>query len=291
MSSTLPRDTPGLIEAGGHAYPAVLLPRISADPGRAVRADDVAADVDRELEAAGASHVDALREAGATLWDGPVLVYERVADGAVICRRSSYFRVLATSAAVGAELAVTGADAPLSELPLRRRAIRLAGGDPIASGRGRAAAVGLNIAVVAVGGGGRSALIGRRSRSMAAMPGMWSFVAGNIEPTDGPRPLASALGRELTEEMPAISVADARELVSGARVHGACFSLGRLGPSLLASTRIDATADDLGRLDAEEFDETRVIDLDDPESCWTGMSPGSLVPSSAALLSELIADD
>lgn len=290
MASGLPRDTTGLIRAGGHTYPAVLLPGISAHPTGAVRADGSAAEVDGELEAAGAGHVETLRDAGAILWDGPVLVYDRVADGAVRCRESSYFRVLATSVAIGAELTAADADAVLADLPLRRRAIHLAGGDPITSGRGRAAAVGLNIAVVATGGGGRHALIGRRSAAMAAMPGMWSFVAGNVEPADGFQPLVSALGREMAEEMPAISGADAHELASRARVHGACFSLGRLGPSLLASTPVDASARDLGRLDAEEFDETRTIDLDDPESCWRGMSPESMVPASAALLAALTAD-
>lgn len=280
-------DTPDLILGGGHRYPAVLLAGIARTPDAAVRALDRPAVVDARIEAAGARHVAAVRRAGAVLWDGPVLVYDHVAEGAVVCLRSRYLTVLATSGALGAEWTAAGPDARPADLPLRRRAVERAGGDPIACGRGRAAAVGLNVALVATAGGRRRTLIGRRSARMAAMPGMWSFVAGNVEPGDGERPLARALGRELDEEIPALSPADAARTAAGAQVHGACFSLGRLGPSLLASAEIDATAADLGNLDREEFDRTRVIDLDDPASCWRGMSPASMVPASAALLAAL----
>lgn len=284
----LPGDTPGLISGGGHRYPAVLLGGVADTPGAAVRAVDRPAEIDAVLEAAGAPHVAAVRRAGAVLWDGPVLTYDGLADGAVICRRSRYLTVLATSGALGAELSAAGPGARMSDLPLRRRAVARAGGDPIARGRGRAAAVGLNIALIATGGGRRRALLGRRSATMAAMPGMWSFVAGNIEPADGTEPLESALGRELAEEMPALSPSDAATAASRARVYGACLSLGRLGPSLLASAEMDGTAADLGHLDPGEFDLTRIIDLDDPAACWEGLSPRSLVPASAALLRELL---
>lgn len=286
----LPHNTPGRVRGGGHDYPAVMLGGVASDPSAAVTAIAAEAEVDTDLSRAGRAYLDAMQASDAEIWDGPILSYDRIVGASVQCRRSSYFTMLATSGALAAELSDAGGAPALDELPLRKRAVAMSGGDPIASGRGRAAAVGLNIALIARGGGGRQTLLGRRSAQMAALPGLWSFVAGNIEPADGARPLPTALARELEEELPALATGDAAAAAEKAIVHGACMSLGRLGPSLIASSEIDCNIGDLGALDRSEFDATRVVDLDDPEGCWAGMAPGLMVPASAALMASLLRD-
>jgi NUDIX domain len=220
-----------------------------------------AAFLDSELLKAGQSHLDEVLEASPGAHDGPVAVLDRVDGSTVHTTCSGYFAALATGDALRAEWEREGFG------PLRARAHELAGDEPLRSGRGRAASLGLAVATLHEG----RVLLGRRSRELATDPGHWHTApSGTLEPE---RPLAHQVAGELEEEIGVTGAGPAKPLGLG-------FDLPRLRVELCLSLELRSGEFELG----EEFIEAAWID---PRGRW----PEPLAPAAAAVLALLAGPD
>jgi len=191
------------------------------------------------------------------LHDGPVLALDRLSGDRLEARPGRYFDAVLTADALRAEWESQGMG------PLRARAHGLAGPDPLRSGRGRCAAVGLAVAATH---GGR-VLLGRRSPDLAADPGLWHVApSGMLEPGS---PAERQLERELYEELGVTAAGAARPL-------GVGFDLARLRPELCWTLELDSEEIKLG----PEFSEAR---WNDPGGPW----PKPLTAAAAAALQML----
>ncbi|MDP9393999.1 MAG: NUDIX domain-containing protein [Actinomycetota bacterium] len=272
----------GPVQRAGRTHPTVVHPLAS---DTRVVVEPVDADLDTELLEGGHPHLGRLRSASPRMHDGPLVVFVDADGGVVRCRRSGYFAMVATCDAVRAELVGAGAAAGTDALPLRRRAHEVAG-DPLASGTGRAAAIGVSVVLTVPGEQGRSALVGRRSSRVAIDPGMWHVApSGMLEPSPGDA-VAATVATELAEE---VGVRLAREdVASRLTVLGLAHDLLRLRPDLCV--RLDLRADEApptGALPRDgEFDEMSQVLLT-PEGLdhfWTRHPPGALTPAAAGAL-------
>ena len=218
--------------------------------------------LDPELLASGRSHVDEVASRTPRLHDGPVLALDCVEGETLHARPSGYLATVATADALRAEWEREGFG------PMRARAHEVAGSDPLRNGNGRGAAVGLAV-VTALGG---RVLLGRRSESVAADPGLWHVApSGMLEPGVD---LADQMDRELEEEL------GPQDVGWSARVLGLGFDLLRLRPEVCWSLEpIDEPELRLG----EEFIEARWID---PAVEW----PEELTPAAAGALALFLAN-
>ena len=214
-----------------------------------------AAPLDPDLLAGGQAHLAEVRRRTRGLRDGAVLALDRLEAGTLHVRPSGYLATVATADALRAEWEREGMG------PLRARAHALAGADPLRSGHGRAAAVGLAVVTTFAG----RVLLGRRSQAVAADPGLWHVVpSGMLEPGVD---LVDQIGRELEEELGLYAGWEAEGLGLG-------FDLARLRPEVC--WRLEAVREPELKL-GYEFTEVRWID---PAGGW----PEGLTPAAAAAL-------
>lgn len=278
----LPLDGEGLaarypaahvVRRGGRTYPAALSAVAELDSIDAlVRTTTDEVRVDEQLRAAGQAHLDAIRAGNPGAFDGPVLALTRQADGRVVAGRGHYFDMLATCDALREEW-----EADPAHTPLRDRADALAGGDPVARGDGRAAAIGISVAVTVGTGAERSVLLGHRSADVAMDPGRWHIApSGMLEPGSGLEPVASALLRELAEETGVGQTGPPRLL-------GVGFDLTRLRPEICLQVEAGNAA---VRVAGVEFDDGELVPLQ-WESLWQRFGPDDLTPAAAATLALL----
>lgn len=225
-----------LLTREGVTHPVVVLRALDGSPERALVDDGRPLEVDPELLAAGAGHREAVLRAAPGTWNGSILGFRALAGDTVVAGRTDYFTMLATSDALRAERERHGEAGPL-----RGRARRAAGGDPLRSGAGRASVVGLSILPVLTHGGDAWLLMGRRARGLAISPGLVGTIDGCTEPGASDRPLLENLARELAEEAPgavALSGREAGELAASARLQGLTMNMLRLSPTISVEIRI-----------------------------------------------------
>ena len=218
---------------------------------------DGEAQVDPQLRAAGAAHLEEVLARRPASFNGVVLVLDRVEDGVMHVVRGRYFDMIATC------------DALAHEPGLRERAGWLADGNALRSGHGRAAAVGVT-AIVPRGG---VFTLGRRSPDVALDPGRWHVVpSGTIDE----RGLDGTLRDELATEHGITEPVEARTIAFG-------WDLTRLRPEL---TLMTADLGDIGSPPASaEFTEFRdvALDLDAIDATWDL----DLTPAAALALAAL----
>lgn len=207
--------------------------------------------LDARLVAAGRPHLDRLR-ATRDMFDGETLCWLGPHEaGGIRVARGRYFDMIATCDAIRAE----GLDGPLRDL-----ALDACGGDPIASGAGRAAAVGVTVLATRPGPRGQVLTLGRRSARLATDPGKWHVVpSGMLEAAAGDSHLARTVSTELAEEL-GVEVS-AAEVRARAVVLGLAHDRWRLRPEIVV--RLDLTADEAGGAvptggEFDEFDDVPV---------------------------------
>ena len=217
------------VERFGTTHRVVLVDGVAATLDEALVDDGSPLDVDRSLAAAGAAHLEAVRAASPATWNGPILGFRALVGATVVAGRTDYFTMLATSDALATEATAAAG-------PLRRRAERAAGGDPLRRGDGRGSVVGIAVLVRVRAGGREWLLLGRRRRDLALSPGLVSTIDGCAEPGATARPLAENVYRELAEEAPGVLAAAGITGPDGvrgaARLLGVSFNLLRLSPTI-----------------------------------------------------------
>lgn len=317
VSSSPHAAPPLLVERSGHRYAAAVVPLRVALADAVVVLDGPGAALDPGVSAAGAAHLAALRRARPGTHDGPVLSFVDL-DGAVVrATRGGYFAMIAACDGVraeldaagpdGAEAAVTGSPAghgrpdvtrwyrpdppPLDALPLRALVHAAAGGDPLASGAGRAAGLGVSVVTTVPAGSGRAVVLGRRSGAVATDSGLWHIApSGMLEDLEG-GVLAGTVALELSEELGVdLPVA---QVAARATVLGLVHDLTRLRADL--AVRLDLTAAEAAGITAPpggEFDALRLVPVDpvDPaglDALWREHPPERLTPAGAGALALL----
>ncbi len=312
MRCMSPADAPPtLVERAGRRYAAAVVP-LDVRLADAIVVDEAPAALDGAVMAAGADHLAGLREQRPTMHDGPVLTLQRLDGPVVHAARSGYFALIASCDAVRAELdgapssvrdglaafygepreATVDAMGLLAALPLRAAVHAAAGGDPLASGAGRAAGLGVS-AVVTVptpGGpaGSRSFVLGRRSADVAIDAGLWHVApSGMLEALPGGA-LAGTVAVELFEEV-SLSLPVA-QVAARARVLGLVHDLTRLRPDL--SVRLDLSAEEARAIalpPGGEFDAMALVGTDAASMgrFWREHPPERLTPAGAGALALL----
>lgn len=225
-----------LLTREGVAHPVVVLRALDGPPERVLIDDGLPLDVDPVLLEAGRAHRDAVLRGAPGTWNGSILGFRALRGDTVVAGRTDYFTMLATSDALRAERERHGEAGPL-----RGRARRAAGGDPLHSGAGRASVVGLSILTVLTHGDDAWLLLGRRSRDLAISPGLVGTIDGCTEPGATDRPLRENIARELAEEAPgavALSGRDADALAGSARLQGITMNMLRLSPTISVEIRV-----------------------------------------------------
>jgi hypothetical protein len=262
-----------VVVRGGRAYPAALEPSHRPDPEQAVVLGRGEATVDPTLREAGASHLERVLDRNPETFDGTVLALEHVRDGVVHVVRATYFDMLATC-----DVLQTG-DA---DWTLREQAERLADGNPLRSGRGRAAAVGSTVVVVRTLADGRSGFtLGRRSDHLPVDPGQWHVVASGT--IDG-RGLMGTLADELRDEH---GVQDPGRVLDGARVIGLGYDLPRMRPEVVVVTQHQGQ---IPRPEpSNEFAELRDVPLDSASlaAVWAELGPERLTAAGVVALAAI----
>ena len=192
------------------------------------------APIDPELRRRGTSHLEAVLARSSGTFDGPILALDRIDHGRIHAVRAGYFDMIATC------------DALADDPGLHAYAQGLAAPDPLRTGTGRAAAIGVSVIVV------RSGIftLGRRSPHLPLDPGRWHVVASGTVDSRG---LAGTLADELAGE-------HGITRPTGARVIGLGYDLTRLRPEIAVMTT------DLGDIPppepSDEFVEFREVALD-----------------------------
>ena len=173
------------------------MPLSTANPRNLVVTLDNVAPLYSTLLRGGEPHLATLRDQGLALHKGAVLAFESFGDSVLCAASSTYFANVATADALRREYIELGIG------PLRIRAHACAMGDPFRSGLGRAAAIGVTVAVTVPAPAGRAVLVGRRHHHHAADPDLWDVgPSGTLEPELTGDSLLMAADRELAEELP-----------------------------------------------------------------------------------------
>ncbi|MCU7728091.1 NUDIX domain-containing protein [Actinoplanes sp. KI2] len=306
--SSLTRLYGGSVERAGNAYPVAVQPL----PHGRLRVADKPVSCDAALLALGLPHLERLRAARPALHDGGLLCWVRTDENGVLAAPGGYFDMLATCDAIRAEHLAAGGDQPL-----RSRAHAVAG-DPLVSGAGRAAGIGVSVLLTVAGqddgltvadrddaltvagqddgltmagrddGRPRRFVIGRRSRSVATDPGMWHVApSGMLEPDAQGRHWETTVSRELAEEL-GVEVGPA-EVARRATVLGIAHDLLRLRPDLVF--RLDLTPAEARAVTAGdgEFADVQQVELSAGgiERFWTAHPPSVLTPAAAGAVALL----
>ncbi len=292
---------PALVERAGRRYAAAAA-ALDVALADAVVVEAAPAPLDGLVVAAGASHLERLRGQRPAMHDGPVLALQSLDGHVVRAARTGYFAMIASCDAIRAELdaasASVRADLPgryaapgtaMDDLPLRAAVHAAAGGDPLVSGAGRAAGLGVSavLTVPTPGGpaGSRSFVLGRRSADVAIDAGLWHVApSGMLEALPGGA-LAGTVAVELAEEV-AVEVA-VEQVAARASVLGLVHDLTRLRPDL--SVRLDLTAEEAAAValpPGGEFDDLALIPLDAASMArfWGEHPPERLTPAAAGTL-------
>lgn len=279
-------DVSNVVWRQGHAYPAAIEPITDCRADEILRLHRRPAHLDARLRAAGERHLAAVADHGGALYDGEVVVLERIEDGVIAAAISSYFSMLASCDSLRAEyLAAGGVRCGLVSLPLRELAHRAAQREPLRNGRGRAAALGLSMLLTVAAGEGRAFVIGRRHARLATDPGAWHVVpSGMLERSPVGDSVLATAAKELREEL-GIGLAPL-DLRARLLVLGVGYDLLRLKPEICL--RLDLEPHELaGRrlgLAPAEYSEAQIVPLDARGFArfWRERPPATLTPAAVA---------
>lgn len=262
------------IVRAGQAYPVVVDPLRIGLPGLIDLVDDEPPG-DPELLALGEPHLTWLLGDRPGLHDGRIVRWLRTEKDRIVASPGSYFDLLRTCDAIRAEHRLDG--------PLRQRAHEVAG-DPLSSGAGRAAGIGVSVLLTVRG----RFLMGRRSLTLGTDPGLWHVApSGMLESDPDGLHLETTVARELSEEL-GVTLTPA-EVARRAEVLGTVQDLLRLKPDVVV--RLDLTADEALGLNAGdgEFVEFREFDITDQgfTEFWATRPPATITPPAAGAVALL----
>jgi NUDIX domain len=263
-----------------------------ADPCRLLESPAGTVVLDAELQRLGGAHLDRVLAVAPDTFDGPVLAFATVSSWSVRTTLATYHQMLRTCDAVRAEAALAGGDVDTPR-PLRARATAAAGTHgPQRSGAGRAAAIGVSVAVIVSTPGAKSVVLGRRARRLATDAGLWHIApSGMLEPHHWGNGLADAVASELGEELGVFLPPE--QLRTRLGVLGLAHDLSRLRPEVCLVLRLTSAeaapvaTQVAGGSVSPEFDELALVPLRRMRQAWAAHPPGTLTPAAAGVLTLL----
>lgn len=273
---------------GGRTYPVAIEPLRGARPEDIIWSGGGEASLDPRLLAEGEAHLAALRRRGAGLEDRPLAVMRTLADAALEVSRSRYFAMIATCDVLRAEyLACAGAGERTPGLALRTIVDEGCGDDPLHSGRGRAAGVGVSVLTTVTVGSRRAFVVGRRRAELATDAGQWHLApSGMLESHDARGSLLHAVERELREELRVL--VDPAALRERLTALGVAHDLLRLRPELCL--RLDLEDSELRgtrvALSQDEFAAHELVGLSSAglKRFWHSRRPHEVTPPAAGAI-------
>jgi len=278
----------GSIHRAGRVYPVAVEPLCTELAGLIQVVDD-AAPCGADLLALGKPHLMQLLNGRAGLHDGNILCWIRTDKDGIAAVPGSYFDMLSTCDAVRAEYQLAE-DPAEDDQPVRNR-VHAVSGDPLVSGLGRAAGIGVSVLLTVPGGrhpDRRKFLVGRRSQTVGTDPGLWHVApSGMLEQDSQGRHLETTVSRELEEEL-GVMVSPA-EVARRGEILGVAHDLLRLRPDV--ALRLDLTLDESRSLAVGdgEFVEFRGHEMaaQDISEFWATHPPSTLTPAAAGAVALL----
>jgi hypothetical protein len=272
---------PNALERAGRVYPVAISP-LSATLADVVQSAGEAY-CDGELLALGHPHLDVLLRDRPFLHNGRILCWDSSDSHSITASAGRYLDMIATCDAIRDEFEKRNGIPPFT---LRERAHKIAI-DPLSSGSGRAAGIGVSVILTTQSdiGSQRNFLLGFRSNSVGTDSGLWHVApSGMLEPTDMPG-LEAMICRELEEEV-GISMTPAEVAHSG-RVIGLAHDLLRLRPDIVVQLDIASPVDLSGS--TEEFGRfvTVAIESGPLEAFWESHAPTQITPPAAGAVALL----
>jgi 8-oxo-dGTP pyrophosphatase MutT (NUDIX family) len=283
-----------VLERAGHVHPAAIEP-MQVSPIGLARPSGEDLWIDPELRAAGAAHLEAVASRSPGMHDGQVLACTTITGLPLEYAPAGYFDAIATSDSLRSEyLDTSGSITGLSSLPLRALAHQAASGDPLHSGRGRVAAVGVSVAVTLPLGTARGVVLGRRNQEVATDPGMWHVApSGTLEPAQEDAVIA-LVRNELSEEL-GIELPRPDRLEQRLRTLGVSHDLLRLRPEICL--RLDLEQGDYPpdglHLSSREFQDKDIVELsiNGLLDFWSTHPPETLTSAAAGAIALLEGDE
>ena len=291
-------DLGHVVRRGGFTYPAAFAPQHAEATGLTAITGE-ALWVDPTLRAGGKQHLERVARRSPGMHDGRVMAYMSAEGFPITCAPGGYFDAIATSDSLRAEfierslrLGPTSVSA-LEALPLRQLAHAAAGGDPLRSGRGRVAAVGVSVALTIPGAPVRALVLGLRNDEVATDPGVWHVApSGTLEPT-GRDAVIALVELELFEEV-GVRLAPPSTLASRLKTLGIGFDLLRLRPEVCL--RLDLQEREIApggpSLSTREFRSCSLLELSEPSlrTFWGLHPPSAITPAAAATIALIEAE-
>lgn len=291
---------PEALVRAGAVYPTTIARRANSPWGRLL-VDQAPRAPSPTLRSLGAAHLARRRADDPSLTNGPTTCWQGDGPDGVRVTPGLYFDMLATCDGLKAEFEDSDGSMPLAKLPMRALAHELAA-DPLASGTGRDAAIGISVILTVPGApgepegsdaGGRAFVIGCRGHVSSDRDSWHVAPSGMLELNGDPDPIAATVATELHEEL-GIRIASA-EVADRMVVLGLVHDLLRLKPDLVV--RLDLAATELpAALEAvSEFSELAFVpaERDALNRFWAAHGPSTLTPAAAgaiALFEELMPD-
>jgi hypothetical protein len=278
---------PGAVRRAGRVYPAAIdAPAGGADqPWGRLSIDPAPRSPDPALLRRGAVHLAKRQADDPSLTNGPTACWQGHGPEGVRVTRGRYLDMIATCDALRAEFEDSPASTPAADLPLRALAHELAG-DPLTSGNGRDAAIGISVLLTVATGsaGGRAFVVGCRGHVSSDRNSWHVAPSGMLELNDVPDPIADTVATELAEELGIVVGAD--QVAARMTVLGLVHDLLRLKPDLVV--RLDlSTAEVPAQLEAvSEFSELAFVPAERSAltAFWAAHEPSRLTPAAAGAI-------
>jgi hypothetical protein len=281
LLASLYADLGVVVHRGGRAYPTVVVPTRERSPDRLLRVRDGGPAIDPELRQRGQAHLDGVLARAPGTHDGRVTVATSVDEDGIDAVPGSYFDMIATCDALRAEYVDARASC-LADLPLRELAHAAAGPEGVlASGRGRAAALGVSVVVTVRAGADRAFVIARRRGDLAADPGVWHVApSGMVEPAARRSALIESMVREFHEELDRPAPSDGHLTVLGL-----AHDLLRLRPDVCLRMDLESVAG----VRSAEYDAHALVPMtrDGLRAFWALRPPGHVTPAAAGAIALL----
>jgi 8-oxo-dGTP pyrophosphatase MutT (NUDIX family) len=287
-------DLATVVQRSGRIYPAALEGHCDAAAGLVAFSREPLW-IDPGLRAGGQHHLEAVARRSPQMHDGRVLACVATIGFPLTCVPGGYFDAIATSDSLRAEFLdsvgrTQASRADPANLPLRRLAHEASGGDPLHSGRGRVAAVGVSVAVTLPSAPLRVLVLGLRNHAVATDPDMWHVApSGTLEPSEED-PVIALVERELSEEL-GVRPDTPAALAARLKPLGIGFDLLRLRPEICL--RLDLEEHEFPRegpfLTRGEFQDRCLVALSGSSmsAFWERHPPELLTPAAAAAIALL----
>jgi 8-oxo-dGTP pyrophosphatase MutT (NUDIX family) len=282
---------PSALQRQGRIYPATIDPLFLSqfEPPSLIEVDQLPPSVE-QLDVRDDLHLENRLRADPLLFNGPTVRWISTSLNLVQGAPARYFDMISSCDALRAEIARSDDWSNLAKNPLRA-AVHEVSRDPLKSGAGRSAALGVSVILIlprAVGGVAAGSFVVGQRPGTSNGAGIWHVApSGMLELDSSGRHIQTTTVRELKEEL-GIDLESAHTQ-GRIRLIGITQDLTMLKPDLVV--RLDLTeAEAMAAVrPVSEFERIELIPLTNRsiQNFWDSHPPGSLTPAAAGAIAAL----